>query len=106
MDPSDKAVPVARRLWTGAPRRGQGGAASRSVFMSSKRPTMRRRTSRTVAYSSSPNSAAVVVRYVHSIGMLRSSSMASRLRARELGAVGTYLTGIALCIAVAAVNIA
>jgi hypothetical protein len=38
--------------------------------------------------------------------MLRSSSMASRLRARELGAVGTYLTGIALCIAVAAVNIA
>jgi uncharacterized protein len=40
--------------------------------------------------------AAVVVRSVHAVGMLTSSSLASDGPLRVVGAMGTYLTGIAL----------
>lgn len=39
---------------------------------------------------------AVVVRVLHAVGMLRSSTMASHGPFRDIGAMGTYLTGIAL----------
>ncbi|MDX2973459.1 MAPEG family protein [Kribbella solani] len=40
--------------------------------------------------------AAVAVRYVHAVGMLTSSTLASHGPIRDIGAVGTYLVGIAL----------
>jgi uncharacterized membrane protein YecN with MAPEG domain len=40
--------------------------------------------------------AAVFVRYVHALGMLRSGSLASHGPLRDVGAMGTYLVGIAL----------
>jgi uncharacterized membrane protein YecN with MAPEG domain len=42
--------------------------------------------------------AAVLVRYCHAIGMLRSSTMASHGPLRDVGALGTYLTGVALAV--------
>jgi uncharacterized protein len=40
--------------------------------------------------------AAVFVRFTHAIGMLRSSSLATHGPLRDVGAMGTYLVGIAL----------
>lgn len=40
--------------------------------------------------------AAVVSRYLHAVAMLRSTSLAEHGPARDAGAVGTYLVGIAL----------
>jgi uncharacterized membrane protein YecN with MAPEG domain len=42
--------------------------------------------------------AAVVSRYLHAIGMLTSKTLASHGPLRDAGAMGTYLTGIALAI--------
>ena len=42
--------------------------------------------------------AAVVSRYLHALGMLRSSTLASHGPLRDAGAMGTYLTGIALAV--------
>ena len=40
--------------------------------------------------------AAVVVRFTHALGMLRSASLASHGPLRDIGALGTYLVGVAL----------
>jgi uncharacterized membrane protein YecN with MAPEG domain len=40
--------------------------------------------------------AAVFVRYVHAFGMLRSASLATHGPLRDVGAMGTYLVGVAL----------
>ena len=40
--------------------------------------------------------AAVFVRYVHAVGMLRSASLATHGPLRDVGAMGTYLVGVAL----------
>lgn len=40
--------------------------------------------------------AAVVVRFTHAIGMLRSATLAAHGPLRDIGALGTYLVGIAL----------
>ncbi len=40
--------------------------------------------------------AAVVVRYLHAVGMLTAKTLASHGPVRDLGAMGTYATGIAL----------
>jgi len=42
--------------------------------------------------------AAVVVRLAHAAGMLRSQTMASHGPLRDVGALGTYATGIALAV--------
>ena len=42
--------------------------------------------------------AAVFVRYAHAIGMLTSKTMASHGPLRDVGALGTYVTGIALAV--------
>jgi uncharacterized membrane protein YecN with MAPEG domain len=42
--------------------------------------------------------AAVVARYLHAFGMLRSATLASHGPVRDVGAMGTYLTGIALAV--------
>ena len=42
--------------------------------------------------------AAVVSRYLHAIGMLTSQTLATHGPVRDLGATGTYLTGIALAV--------
>ena len=42
--------------------------------------------------------AAVVVRYSHALGMLTSKTLASHGPLRDIGALGTYLTGIALAV--------
>jgi uncharacterized protein len=42
--------------------------------------------------------AAVVSRYLHAIGMLTSTTLASHGPVRDAGAMGTYLTGIALAV--------
>jgi uncharacterized membrane protein YecN with MAPEG domain len=42
--------------------------------------------------------AAVVVRYSHAIGMLTTKTMASHGPLRDVGALGTYLTGLALAV--------
>jgi uncharacterized protein len=42
--------------------------------------------------------AAVVSRYLHAIGMMTSKTLASHGPVRDAGAVGTYLTGIALAV--------
>lgn len=39
---------------------------------------------------------AVVVRTLHAVGMLRASTLASHGPLRDIGAMGTYVTGIAL----------
>lgn len=39
---------------------------------------------------------AVVVRTVHAVGMLRATTLASHGPLRDIGAMGTYVTGIAL----------
>ena len=44
---------------------------------------------------------AVVVRVVHAIGMLTSKTLATHGPLRDIGAMGTYLTGVALAITVA-----
>jgi uncharacterized membrane protein YecN with MAPEG domain len=41
---------------------------------------------------------AVVSRYLHAYGMLTSTTLASHGPARDAGAMGTYLTGIALAV--------
>jgi len=40
--------------------------------------------------------AAVVVRFTHALGMLRSATLASHGPLRDVGAMGTYLVGVAL----------
>jgi hypothetical protein len=40
--------------------------------------------------------AAVVVRFTHAFGMLRSASLATHGPVRDIGALGTYLVGVAL----------
>jgi uncharacterized membrane protein YecN with MAPEG domain len=40
--------------------------------------------------------AAVVVRFTHALGMLRSASLATHGPLRDVGALGTYLVGVAL----------
>lgn len=40
--------------------------------------------------------AAVVVRFTHALGMLRSSTLATHGPLRDIGAMGTYLVGVAL----------
>ncbi|TDW95604.1 MULTISPECIES: MAPEG family protein [Kribbella] len=40
--------------------------------------------------------AAVVVRFTHALGMLRSASLAAHGPLRDVGAMGTYLVGLAL----------
>jgi uncharacterized membrane protein YecN with MAPEG domain len=40
--------------------------------------------------------AAVVVRFTHALGMLRSASLATHGPLRDVGAMGTYLIGLAL----------
>ncbi|TDO66861.1 hypothetical protein EV651_104428 [Kribbella sp. VKM Ac-2571] len=40
--------------------------------------------------------AAVVVRFTHALGMLRSTTLATHGPLRDIGAMGTYLVGIAL----------
>ena len=40
--------------------------------------------------------AAVVVRFTHALGMLRSPSLATHGPLRDVGAMGTYLVGVAL----------
>jgi uncharacterized membrane protein YecN with MAPEG domain len=40
--------------------------------------------------------AAVVVRFTHALGMLRSASLATHGPLRDVGAMGTYLVGLAL----------
>jgi uncharacterized protein len=42
--------------------------------------------------------AAVVARYLHAYGMLTSTTLASHGPVRDAGAMGTYLTGIALAV--------
>lgn len=42
--------------------------------------------------------AAVVARYSHAVGMLTSKTMASHGPLRDIGAFGTYFTGIALAV--------
>ena len=42
--------------------------------------------------------AAVLVRYTHAMGMLRSETMATHGPLRDIGAMGTYLTGLALAV--------
>ena len=42
--------------------------------------------------------AAVVARYAHAVGMLTSSTLAKHGPLRDLGAMGTYLSGIALAV--------
>ena len=42
--------------------------------------------------------AAVVARYLHALGMLRSETLAAHGPVRDAGAMGTYLTGIALAV--------
>lgn len=42
--------------------------------------------------------AAVVSRYLHAIGMLTSKTLASHGPLRDTGAIGTYLTGVALAV--------
>ncbi|HET9419940.1 MAG TPA: MAPEG family protein [Nocardioides sp.] len=42
--------------------------------------------------------ASVVARYLHAIGMLTSKTLASHGPVRDAGAMGTYLTGIALAV--------
>ncbi len=42
--------------------------------------------------------AAVAARYLHAIGMLTSKTLASHGPARDAGAMGTYLSGIALAV--------
>jgi len=42
--------------------------------------------------------ASVVVRYLHAVGMLTSKTLASHGPVRDAGAMGTYLTGIALAV--------
>lgn len=42
--------------------------------------------------------AAVVSRYLHAVGMLTSKTLASHGPVRDAGAMGTYLTGIALAV--------
>ena len=44
--------------------------------------------------------AAVFVRYVHAVGMLRSRSLATHGPLRDVGAMGTYLVGLALGVTV------
>lgn len=39
---------------------------------------------------------AVVARYLHAVGLLTSTTMATHGPVRDIGAMGTYLTGIAL----------
>ena len=43
---------------------------------------------------------AVIVRLLHATGMLRSATLASHGPLRDVGALGTYLTGIALGVTV------
>ena len=43
---------------------------------------------------------AVVVRVVHAIGMLTSKTLATHGPLRDIGAMGTYLTGVALSVTV------
>jgi uncharacterized protein len=40
--------------------------------------------------------AAVVVRFTHALGMLRSATLATHGPLRDVGAMGTYLVGVAL----------
>ncbi|HEY3557546.1 MAG TPA: MAPEG family protein [Kribbella sp.] len=40
--------------------------------------------------------AAVVVRFTHALGMLRSATLATHGPLRDIGAMGTYLVGVAL----------
>jgi uncharacterized protein len=42
--------------------------------------------------------ASVVARYLHAVGMLTSKTLASHGPVRDAGAMGTYLTGIALAV--------
>jgi uncharacterized membrane protein YecN with MAPEG domain len=42
--------------------------------------------------------AAVVVRLAHAVGMLRARTLATHGPLRDIGALGTYLTGIALAV--------
>ena len=42
--------------------------------------------------------AAVLARYTHAIGMLRSETMAAHGPLRDIGAMGTYLIGLALAV--------
>lgn len=42
--------------------------------------------------------AAVVARYVHAAGMLAGKSLATHGPLRDIGAMGTYLTGVALAV--------
>ena len=42
--------------------------------------------------------AAVVARYTHAVGVLTSRTMASHGPLRDIGAMGTYLTGLALAV--------
>jgi uncharacterized membrane protein YecN with MAPEG domain len=41
---------------------------------------------------------AAVARYVHAVGLLTSKTMATHGPVRDLGAMGTYLAGLALCV--------
>jgi len=49
--------------------------------------------------------AAVVVRYTHAIGMLASKTLATHGPLRDIGALGTYLTGLALAVTAVAVAV-
>lgn len=49
--------------------------------------------------------AAVVVRYTHAIGMLTSNTLATHGPLRDIGALGTYLTGLALAVTAVAVAV-
>ncbi|WP_027860075.1 MAPEG family protein [Marmoricola sp. URHB0036] len=42
--------------------------------------------------------AAVLARYIHAIGMLRSETMAAHGPLRDIGAMGTYVIGLALAV--------
>ena len=44
---------------------------------------------------------AVVARVLHAVGMLRSTTLATHGPLRDIGAMGTYVTGVALAITVA-----
>lgn len=49
--------------------------------------------------------AAVVSRWLHAVGLLTSKTLASHGPVRDAGAMGTYLTGIALAVTAAAVAV-
>jgi uncharacterized membrane protein YecN with MAPEG domain len=49
--------------------------------------------------------AAVVVRFLHAIGMLTSRTLATHGPLRDVGAMGTYLTGLALAVTAVAVAV-